>query len=558
MDCRSLTMSLIRRGGWWLVALTLCALIAAGADLLLPVVLGHGVDAVLSHQPTSRALLGSAVLIAVLVVAGPLADLASGAAVADATAWLRHRLVRHLLALGPRVGIAVGDQVTRVVGNAADAGATGVSLILGILGVVPVAGSVVALTLLDPWLVTVFLAGTVGLAAVLRAFARDNTDVAVRYQRIQAQVATRLTEALGGARTIAAAGTVETEVRRCLAPLPELSACGMDSWRLVARTSARTNVGAPLLQLSVVAIGGWEVTRGRLTPGELLAAVQYAALAAGLGGIVSAVGGYTRSLAGVRRTREVLSWAAPGYGRRDLPAGSGRLEFHRVRVDSASGPGLADVSLVVPGGATVAVVGRSGSGKSLLAGLAGRLRDPDAGRVLLDGVPLAELSADALRREIGVAFERPALVGATVAEAVGLGAPDLDGHGLRTVLRAAQVDTFVDRLPAGAATPLARAPMSGGEAQRLGLARAWPARRLLVLDDATSSLDTATEAQITGLLTGGHRTHVVVAHRVATAARCDRVVWLEAGRVRAIGRHAALWRDPDYRGVFGTTAGQPS
>ena len=108
------------------------------------------------------------------------------------------------------------------------------------------------------------------------------------------------------------------------------------------------------------------------------------------------------------------------------------------------------------------------------------------------------------------------------------------------------------RLPRGADTPLADTPLSGGERQRLGLARAWHAGRLLVLDDATSSLDTATEAEIMELVTGrSRRTHLVVAHRVSTAARCATVVWLDDGRVRAVAPHRQMWTHPDYRAVFG-------
>jgi ATP-binding cassette subfamily B protein len=112
---------------------------------------------------------------------------------------------------------------------------------------------------------------------------------------------------------------------------------------------------------------------------------------------------------------------------------------------------------------------------------------------------------------------------------------------------------FDSRLPQGYDTPLTESPMSGGELQRLGLARAWHAGRLLVLDDATSSLDMVTEMQISRTLTNdhGHRTRLIVTHRAATAARADLVVWLAAGQVRAVDTHEALWARPDYREVFG-------
>ena len=195
------------------------------------------------------------------------------------------------------------------------------------------------------------------------------------------------------------------------------------------------------------------------------------------------------------------------------------------------------------------MVGASGSGKSALAALAARLRDPEDGDVLLDGVRLPEIAREELRAAVGCAFERPTLVGATVADAIGPGAAR---SGVEAAARAVRADAFVRRLPAGYDTPLADAPMSGGEAQRIGLARAWPASRVLVLDDATSSLDTATEALITDALLGAAkgRTRLIVTHRAATAARTDLVVWLDEGRVRRVGEHAALWEDAAYREVF--------
>ena len=163
-----------------------------------------------------------------------------------------------------------------------------------------------------------------------------------------------------------------------------------------------------------------------------------------------------------------------------------------------------------------------------------------------------------------VKFPRPVLVGESVAAAIGARRPAAE---VRAAARAVYADAFVSRLPEGYDTPLARAPMSGGEAQRLGLARAWHARRLMVLDDATSSLDMVTEMQVTAALTGPApdgpaagdraRTRLLMTHRAHTAARSDLVVWLESGRVRAVGRHDELWRRPEYRAVFGTSGGDP-
>ncbi|WP_421107576.1 ATP-binding cassette domain-containing protein [Streptomyces sp. NEAU-S77] len=219
---------------------------------------------------------------------------------------------------------------------------------------------------------------------------------------------------------------------------------------------------------------------------------------------------------------------------------------------------LDGVDLTVPGGTCTALVGASGSGKSLLAAVAGRLTDPDAGAVVLDGMPLGQLTHRDLRSAVGYAFERPVLFGETLGDAIARGtgrtAGDVPEERIVVAARAADVDGFVRRLPDEYRTPLGEASLSGGEVQRIGLARAFVhSGRLLILDDATSSLDTVTEHRISQVLTGAlrDRTRIVVAHRAATAARADSVVWLDGGRVRRVGPHHELWRtEPEYRRVF--------
>jgi ATP-binding cassette subfamily B protein len=206
----------------------------------------------------------------------------------------------------------------------------------------------------------------------------------------------------------------------------------------------------------------------------------------------------------------------------------------------------------VPAGAVVAVVGASGVGKSTLAAVAGGLLPVERGEVLLDGMPVERVRPDELRAAVGYAFERPALLGGTVAGAIGYGT-DAEPDTVTAAARSARVHDAVSRLPDGYRTRLADAPLSGGEAQRLGLARAFVrAPRLLVLDDATGSLDAVTEAEVdeavrTGL--PGH-TRLVVTHRLRVAEHADFVVWLADGHVRRVGPHATLWADADYRAVF--------
>ncbi|MCQ8770096.1 ABC transporter transmembrane domain-containing protein [Streptomyces telluris] len=537
-------------------ALALLAVASTGAALLLPVTLGHTLDLLLARRGADA---GRWVALCALLVAGPaaldaLTELLTGTTAARATARLRHRLLGHVLAAGPAAGgrFPPGDLVTRLVGNAADTGTAPATLAHAAASVAGPVGGIVALGLIDPWLALAFLAGAPLLAALLRAFTRASTDCVARYQQLQGDIAGRLVEALGGARTIAAAGTAAREEARILRPLPGLSREGHRMWRVQGRSTAQAGTLVPLLQIAVLAVAGFRLSQGLLTVGDLLAASRYAVLATGVGMLVGHLNAAARARAAAARAAEVLAVPEVPYGERSLPPGPGTLELRGVSVVRGGRSVLQDVSVTVPGGTSLAVVGRSGSGKSVLAQAAGRLTDPDAGTVLLDGVPLPALRRDDLRRAVGHAFARPALLGGTVGGTIGFGAVT-PGRGAReAAARAACAHDFVRRLPRGYDTPCADAPLSGGEAQRLGLARAFAhAGRLLILDDATSSLDTATERRVTAALhAAAAPTRVLIAHRVTTAASTDRVLWLHEGRARAVAPHAVLWDDPEYRAVF--------
>jgi ATP-binding cassette subfamily B protein len=543
---------LTRKGGVWLPVLGAADLAGTLTTLTLPAVLGRVVDAVVSGGDGTRWLALAAGLIVLAVTSDLVGQFAEPACVAPTTAWLRLRLVRHVFAIGPEGTRQFdnGDLVTRVSGNAVDAAHAGPVTVTVGTTLLPPLGSLVLLAYLDLWLAVAFLGGIALVGLVLRGFARGTTQVVGAYQEIQGRIAARLAESLTGARTIAAAGTVFREERRVLEPLAALHDEGWGTWRLLARSGAQAAVVGPLVLVAVLAVGGYELVHARISPGELFAASQYAVIGAGLGSLTGVLGTLARARAAVRRAAEVLTVEPVGHGARALPAGPGLLEFRDVSVRLGDATVLHRVDLALPGGAAVAVVGPSGAGKSLLAALAARLRDPDEGQVLLDGVPLRDLSHDALRAAVGCAFERPVLVGDTVADAIGLG---LDRDRVEAAARATHAHDFVSRLPEGYDTLLAAAPMSGGERQRLGLAAAWQAERLLVLDDATSSLDMVTELQIGRTLTGDHgrRTRLIVTHRAATAARADLCVWLDGGRVRAVGTHHRLWENPAYREVFG-------
>ncbi|MEV6999182.1 ABC transporter ATP-binding protein [Streptomyces sp. NPDC093982] len=543
-----------RHSGARTAALCLVTLAATGAGLLLPAALGRTLDLLLARAPATGWVLCCAGLVLLLALLDGCQSVLVGTVDARTTAWLRRLLTGHVLAVGPRANarFGSGDLVARLVGNAAQAGtapAARAALLAALAGPV---GGIVALGLTDLWLAAVFLAGAPVLAALLRTFARDTSRCMTRYQQEQGRIAAALAEAVDGRRTIHAAGATDRETARILRPLPELSRAGHRMWRVQGRAAAQAVTVAPLLQLGVIAAAGVLLTQHRLSVGEMLAASRYAVLATGVGVLVAQLASLARARAAAGRLGEVVAEPAPAHGVRRLPPGPGRLELRGVTARRGGHTVLDGIDLVVPGGTTLAVVGRSGAGKSLLAAIAGRLADPDDGEVLLDGVPVRELAHDDLRRAVAHAFERPVLLGGTVEDAIGLGLPDPSPTRIREAARTAHADDFIRRLPHGYGTALADAPRSGGETQRLGLARAFAHDgRLLILDDALSSLDTVTEARITEALTGGSSaTRLLVAHRAATAARADAVAWLDGGRVRAVGRHEELWGIAEYREAF--------
>jgi ATP-binding cassette, subfamily B, bacterial len=573
-DGDRLLVGLVRRAGRWLGPLLVLGVGGSAALVALPAVLGRAVDQVVAASSSASAgdwaaardsMLLAAGLIGVVVAEEALGQLIGGAGTARATGELRRRLARHVLAAGPGLTrrTAAGDVVARLVGGTAAASRVVVA-VAGLAGtLIPPVGGLVALALIDPWLAVTFAVGMALAGGAVRAYLRDARVANAGYLSAQGAIAGRLVDALAGARTIGAARTVDREVDRILSPLPDLRRHGVAAWRTMAQLAFQGEPVVLLTQVAVVVVAGLGLAAGRLSPGEMLAASRYAVMAAGIGGMISQLSSLSRARAGASRVAEVFGTPAMAYGSRPLPAGAGRLELRGITARPRAGAGaetgapvLDGLALDVPGGSVVALVGRSGAGKSLVAALAGRLCDPAAGEVRLDGVPLHELSRRSLRRAVAYAFDRPALLGGgttTVGSAIGFGAEAASVARIRQAASAARADRFVDRLPGGYSAPLADTPLSGGELQRLGLARALAQdARLLILDDATSSLDTATEAEIASVLTAhaGDRTRLIVTHRTTTAARADLVAWPDAGRIRALGPHRSLWADPAYRAIF--------
>ncbi|MGB6161792.1 MAG: ABC transporter ATP-binding protein [Pseudonocardiaceae bacterium] len=541
------------------VLLGVVTLIGIVTTVLAPSALGAAIDAAGGRGDLSHALVWLAAVFAVTTATTALEDLISSYWGSHVTAWLRHRLLDRALVLGipGQRRFPAGDLLSRLTENAASPASFLPLLISTVATLLTTAGAVVALMLIDLRLGIIFLIGVAPAVALLRRFVTQAGQPFLRYQQLLAAIITRLLDAHQGIRTIRVSGTIERDIDRILLPLPELHHTGRQMWAVQRQVSWQLSLLSPILQMLVLSVGGFVLAAGGITAGQLVAAASYVSLALGSVGLFDALVALVTCQVGAGRVGEVLDTTPaipPPVRPMAIPPGPGQVELRDVSVRMEQRAVLDHLDLSVPSGTSVAIVGGSGTGKTVLTSLIGRLLDPDEGEVLLDGVPVSHLELTALRQTVTYAFERPALLGVTVHDMIAYARPEASRAEVAAAAAVAQADRFIRSLPEGYDTPLARAPMSGGELQRLGLARAVVAdARVIVLDDATSSLDTATEVKVAQaldrVLTG--RTSVVVAHRAATAGRADLVAWLDAGRIRACAPHHVLWSDPSYRAVFG-------
>jgi len=339
---------------------------------------------------------------------------------------------------------------------------------------------------------------------------------------------------------------------------------------LSSLTLAASGIGAAL----IFAVGALESFYGRMTPGEVVAASALAALLFGpLVRLADLTSIFQQASASLQRLGEVLD-LRPDVADPEQPvalsAARGLVEFEHVDFAYLAGqPVLRDVCLRVDPGMTVALVGPTGCGKTTLLNLLLRFYDPTAGTIRLDGVPLGRLALADLRRQIGVVPQEAVLFRQTLAENIRYGTPEADDARVEAAARAALVHPFAVQLPQGYQTIIGEGgfKLSQGQRQRVAIARALcKDPSLVVLDEATSSLDTPSEAMIqaalVNLLRG--RTAFIIAHRLATVVDADVIVVLDHGKVAQVGTHAELLADEAglYRKLcqrqFGADGDRPS
>lgn len=462
---------------------------------------------------------------------------------------LRSKVQKHLLRLPIRFfdNQKSGALVSRVMNDVEGVrNLVGTGLVQLIGGILTAIISVAFLIRINPWM-TLFILLPMGIFGIvtLKAFAYIRPVFRER-GKITAEVTGRLTETLNGVRVIKGFNAEPQEIKVFEEGVEKLF---LNVKKSLTSTSLVTNLGTFLVGLASVGImalsGHFKLTAGDFLQFTMFMVFMIAPIVQ-----MSNIGSQlTEAFAGLDRTEELMNTPVEDDGtERTLQLGliKGDIEFKNVSFSYEEGkPVLKNISFSAAAGSVTALVGTSGSGKTTIAGLAASFLNPETGIITIDGVDQSKISLDSYRSQLGVVLQDDFLFEGTIRENILFPRPNATDGDLQLAVKAAFVNEFTDRFELGLDTVIGErgVKLSGGQRQRIAIARAILANpRILILDEATSNLDTESESYIQNslktLMQG--RTTFVIAHRLSTIRQADQILVIEDGRIEERGKHEAL------------------
>jgi ABC-type multidrug transport system fused ATPase/permease subunit len=563
-----LLLSYVRPHRGALLAGALLSLVTGATGLLLPLVARELIDD-LSHDRTiTGALLAMSGLVVANTALGALGSYVLRRTAESVVLGARRTLSSYLLRL--RITAVdrtePGDLMARITSDTTLLREVTTDSLIGLgTGGLTLVATLVMMGVVDPVLLGVTLAVVLGAGTVLGLIVPRINRASRQAQDAVGVMGAALERILGALRTVKASGAEPREERA-------LHEAAEESWRQSVRaakwSAAAGNTAGLAMQIAfitVLAVGGARVATGAIDVGTLVAFLLFVFyLMSPIQQVVGAVTQYQTGRAALGRIQDALRLPAEPPARPvPLPSPGARpasVAFHDVRFRYADDlPYIHHgVSFEVPARGMTAFVGPSGAGKTTVFSLIERFYDPGSGEITLDGRNLADWELASLRAAIGYVEQDAPVLSGSLRDNLLLGNPEADEGSLATVLKTSRLDGLVGRLPNGLDTLVGHrgTKLSGGERQRVAIARALLRRpRLLLLDEATSQLDAVNEAALRDTVADVARTTtvLVVAHRLSTVTTADRIVVMDAGRVRAVGTHRELvTADPLYAELAAT------
>ena len=556
-------LSPYRRAVNWSFALAFGAI---GATVLIPYLTGRAINAIRSHQHHTLTVLAIAITAAALgrLVLSALRRLVAGRLSLAVEYDLRAALYGHLQRL--ELGFFDRQQTGQLMSRATvDLQAVRYFLGYGLVFIgqsaLTILLAAVAMFAIKPGLAAISLAPVPFVVLIAWRYGRRSRPALQEVQQRLGELTAEAEENISGVRVVKAFAREDRQLERFRSSTTRVFDQSIYATRLEARYTPMISFLPNLGLAAILLVGGREVIHSSLSVGDFTAFYAYLLMLISpmqtLGYMLSAT---QRATASGARVFELLDRApritAPA-GAPDLPPGDGRVELVHAGLtfEGAAHPALSDANLVVEAGTTVALVGATGAGKTTLVSLLGRLYDATTGSVRIDGVDVSTVRLESLRSAIAMVNDDPFLFSASVQENIAYARPEAPREAVEEAARRARADEFIRELPDGYDTLVGERglTLSGGQRQRIAIARAILANpRILILDDATSSVDASTEREIKHALAEvmAGRTTFVIAHRLSTIALADEIVVLERGRITDVGTHEELLkRSPLYHEI---------